>query len=92
MKNLNEKMQKKGENESKSGVNSGKFVANLKKQTQFMNGQNERKYLYERGLWRFSSFWAAKKQSQFKANSKPIQSQFGCFTAENAEYAEIFDV
>jgi len=27
-----------------------------------------------------------------KANSKPIQSQFGCFTAENAECAEIFDV
>ena len=24
--------------------------------------------------------------------TKPIQSQFGCFTAENAEGAEVFDV
>jgi hypothetical protein len=24
--------------------------------------------------------------------TNPIQSQFGCFTAENAECAEVFDV
>ena len=24
--------------------------------------------------------------------TKPIQSQFGCFTAENAECAEVFNV
>jgi len=44
-----------------------KIELNLKKQTQFWNGQNEHKYLYERILWRFLQFQAAKKQSQFKA-------------------------
>ncbi len=43
---------------------------NLKKRTQFSNGQNELKYLYERGLWRILRFGAAKKQSQ----TKPIYS------------------
>ena len=43
-------------------------------------GQNERKYLFERGLWSILWFWAAKKQTQFKANFN--------FTAENAECAE----
>ena len=38
---------------------------NLKKQTQFSNGQNERKYLCERTLGGFWWFRAAKKQSQF---------------------------
>ena len=45
-----------------------KFELNLKKQTQFIKGQNERKWLYERVLWGFLWFWAAKKQTQFKAN------------------------
>ena len=43
-------IEKKGKNESKSGVNSCFFVVNLKKQSQFPNGQNEFKYLYEREI------------------------------------------
>jgi len=31
-------------------ISQGKFVVNLKKQTQFVKGQNERKYLLERVL------------------------------------------
>jgi len=42
-----EKKKKKGKNESKSGVYSCFFVANLKKQTQFPMRLNEFKYLYE---------------------------------------------
>jgi len=70
------KMQKKGEKEPKNAKKSQFcvgfwcfFVVNLKKQSQFAKGWNWRKVLYERWLWRFSRFGAAKKQSQFKANS-----------------------
>jgi len=45
-----------------------KIELNLKKQTQFAGGWNERKYLYERAIWKILWFWAAKKQTQFKAN------------------------
>ena len=38
----------KGKNESKFGVYSYLLVVNLKKQSQFSNGQNELKYLYKR--------------------------------------------
>jgi len=48
------------------------FELNLKKQTQFANGQNERKYLFKRALWRFYALKAAKKQSQFKANQSQL--------------------
>ena len=48
-------MQKTGEKEPKNAKKSQFcvgfwcfFVLKLKKQTQFANGQNERKYLYER--------------------------------------------
>ncbi len=60
-------IEEKGKNESKSGVYWGLFVVNLKKQSQFAKGHNERKYLYEREIWRFKRLGAAKKQSQFKA-------------------------
>ena len=40
---------------------------NLKKQSQFSNVQNEFKYLYEREIYELLWFWAARKQSQFKA-------------------------
>jgi hypothetical protein len=39
---------------------------NLKKQSQFRKGPNERKYLYERILWWIMHFQAAKNQSQTK--------------------------
>ena len=51
----------------------------LKKQSQYSNGQNERKYLFERVIWKILCFRAARKQSQFKVKqtqSKPISSKF----------------
>ncbi|MFC1603841.1 hypothetical protein ACFL5F_02330 [Planctomycetota bacterium] len=44
----------------------------LKKQSQFAGERNGRKYIYERVLWGFWHFRAAKKQSQFKANRQPL--------------------
>jgi len=43
-------MQKKANFVQVIGVFSCKFVANLKKQTQFMKGQNRRMYLFEKYL------------------------------------------
>jgi len=61
----------------------------LKKQSQFSGERNEYKYLYERVLWVFLRFWAARKQTQFrqatrcrcgiagliKPNSNPIKAK-----------------
>ena len=56
-KNLNEKMQNKSnfqrflcKTNPIYGINWSLFVVNLKKQSQFIKGQNEHKYLYERML------------------------------------------
>jgi hypothetical protein len=37
----------------------------LKKQSQFGRGLNQRKLLYERRLWQYTSLRGTKKQSQF---------------------------
>ena len=57
---------------------------NLKKQSQFCNGQNELKYLYERWLWGISCFEGGEK-------TKPNKANFN-FTAENAEIAELINI
>ena len=44
----------------------------LKKQTQFSKGQNERKVNYNKGLWEYGHFRRQGKQSQFKANRRPL--------------------
>jgi hypothetical protein len=49
-----------------SASRSGK--GNLKKQTQFCDGQHELKYLFERRLWRISCFNGAERTKPNKAN------------------------
>ncbi len=41
----------------------------LKKQSQFAKRQNDVKLNMDKGLWRKTRFWAAKKQSQFQGYS-----------------------
>ncbi len=60
---------------------------NLKKQSQFAPVQADVKS-YPKGDYGNKPTFGAKKTKPIKPN----QSQFGCFTAENAECAEVFDV
>ncbi len=57
----------------------------LKKQTQFVGRSNQDKCCDMKALWKYDPVLRLKKQSQFKA-------KFGCSTAENAEFAEGFDM
>ena len=45
---------------------------NLKKQSQFADGANRRKLLFERILWQYTGLQGTKKQSQFKAKQSQI--------------------
>jgi len=46
---------------------------NYAKQTQFPEYPNKRKHCINKGLWKCSASQPPSKQSQFKANSKPIK-------------------
>jgi len=56
----------------------------LKKQSQFLRGKNEYKYLKNKVLCKFMPFWAAKKQSQFHA----LKSRKGQAKIERSTYSE----
>jgi len=52
-----------------------KIELKLKKQSQFLKGQNERKVNYNKGIREINWIGHLVKTNPNKANSKPIQSQ-----------------